>query len=57
VVEERGRGRCRLTLASWPARAAAIARFDADIAVVGPPELTDAFAHLGRRLRKAAGGS
>ena len=51
VVEEAGPGRCRLTLGSWswPSLAAAVARFDADIEVVGPPELTRAFADLARR--------
>ena len=38
--------------------AAAIGRFDADIEVVGPAELKDAFAHLARRYANAAvGGS
>ncbi|MFF4392700.1 helix-turn-helix transcriptional regulator [Streptomyces sp. NPDC001552] len=56
IVEELGRDRCRLVLGSWswPALAAAIGRFDADIEVVGPPELTDAFAHLARRYANAA---
>jgi hypothetical protein len=56
VVEEAGPGRCRLTLGSWswPGLAAAFARFDADIEVVGPAELTDAFGHLARRLARAA---
>jgi predicted DNA-binding transcriptional regulator YafY len=56
VVEELGPDRCRLVLGSWswPGLAAAIGRFDADIEVVGPPELKDAFARLGRRYAKAA---
>ncbi|GAA3950552.1 helix-turn-helix transcriptional regulator [Actinoplanes auranticolor] len=56
VVEEAGPGRCRLTLGSWswPGLAAAFARFDADIEVVGPPELAGAFGHLARRLARAA---
>ncbi|MDY7084974.1 MAG: WYL domain-containing protein [Actinomycetota bacterium] len=55
VVEEAGPERCRLTLGSWSwiSLAAAFARFDADIAVVGPPELTDAFTRLAERLRRA----
>lgn len=59
VVEELGPDRCRLTLGSWswPALAAALARFDADIEVVGPGELTDAFAHLARRFARTAGES
>ncbi|WP_405787050.1 WYL domain-containing protein [Streptomyces sp. NBC_00029] len=56
-VEELGPNRCRLTLGSWswPALAAAVGRFDADIEVVGPAELKDAFAHLARRYADAAG--
>ncbi|MCX4804509.1 WYL domain-containing protein [Streptomyces sp. NBC_01214] len=56
IVEELGRDRCRLVLGSWswPALAASFGRFDADIEVVGPPELTDAFAHLARRYANAA---
>ena len=58
VVEALTPTRCRLTLASWswPALAAAIGRFDADIEVVGPTELKDAFAHLARRYARAATG-
>ncbi|MFB9838163.1 helix-turn-helix transcriptional regulator [Actinoallomurus acaciae] len=57
VVEELGPDRCRLILGSWSwhGLAAAIGRFDADIEVVGPPELRDAFAHLARRYAHAAG--
>ncbi|KOX19425.1 transcriptional regulator [Saccharothrix sp. NRRL B-16348] len=56
VVEELTPNRCRLTLGSWswPALAGAIGRFDADIEVVGPTELKDAFALLARRYAKAA---
>ncbi len=56
VVEALGPGRCRLVLGSWswPGLAAAIGRFDADIQVVGPAELRDAFAHLARRYADAA---
>ncbi|MEV7329733.1 transcriptional regulator [Micromonospora sp. NPDC093244] len=55
IIEEAGPGRCRLTLGSWswPSLAATLARYDADIDVVGPSELTDAFAHLGRRFARA----
>lgn len=57
VVEELGPDRCRLILGSWSwtGLAAAIGRFDADIEVVGPPELKEAFAHLARRYTGAAG--
>ncbi|TDC84800.1 WYL domain-containing transcriptional regulator [Nonomuraea deserti] len=56
VVEELGPNRCRLVLGSWSwtGLAAAIGRFDADIEVVGPDELRDAFAHLARRYAGAA---
>jgi len=56
VVEELGPNRCRLILGSWswPGLAATIGRFDADIKVVGPVELKDAFAHLARRYANAA---
>ncbi|MEU8394449.1 WYL domain-containing protein [Nonomuraea sp. NPDC048892] len=58
LVEELGPGRCRLVMGSWswPALVAAIGRFDADIEVVGPPELRDAFARLARRYAGAAAG-
>ncbi|MFD7659157.1 helix-turn-helix transcriptional regulator [Actinosynnema sp. NPDC059797] len=58
VVEELGPDRCRLTSGSWswPALAAAIGRFDADVEVVGPAELRDAFALLARRYAEAAKG-
>jgi predicted DNA-binding transcriptional regulator YafY len=54
IIEEAGPGRCRLTLGSWswPSLAATIARYDADITVVSPAELTDAFAHLARRFTR-----
>ncbi|WP_147945351.1 WYL domain-containing protein [Microbispora hainanensis] len=59
VVEELGPGRCRLVLGSWSwhGLAAAIGRFDAEIEVVGPAELREAFAHLARRYARAAGGA
>ncbi|GAB2975791.1 helix-turn-helix transcriptional regulator [Saccharothrix stipae] len=56
VVEPLGPDRCRLTAGSWswPALATAMGRFDADIEVVGPAELKDAFARLAHRYAKAA---
>lgn len=56
VVEELGPHRCRLVLGSWswPGLAAAVGRFDADVTVVGPAELRDAFAQLARRYAHAA---
>ncbi|MGQ5264713.1 helix-turn-helix transcriptional regulator [Micromonospora sp. ZYX-F-536] len=58
LVEALGPDRCRLVLGSWswPSLAASIGRFDADIEVVGPVELRDAFAHLARRYAHAAAG-
>ncbi|GAA3668385.1 WYL domain-containing protein [Nonomuraea antimicrobica] len=57
VVEELGPDRCRVVLGSWSwhGLACAVGRFDADIEVVGPAELRDAFAHLARRYAKAGG--
>ncbi|RBQ18308.1 transcriptional regulator [Spongiactinospora rosea] len=56
VVEALGPDRCRLVLGSWSwaGLAAAIGRFDADIEVIGPAELKDAFARLARRYADAA---
>ncbi|QXJ21953.1 WYL domain-containing protein [Actinomadura graeca] len=56
IVEDVGPDRCRLVLGSWSwtGLAAAIGRFDADIEVVGPPELKAAFARLARRYTAAA---
>jgi predicted DNA-binding transcriptional regulator YafY len=56
IVEELGPDRCRLVTGawSWPGLAAILGRFDADIEVVGPPELREAFTHLARRYAKAA---
>ncbi|MGC4837933.1 helix-turn-helix transcriptional regulator [Micromonospora vinacea] len=56
TVEDLGSGRCRLTLGSWswPGLAAAMARFDTEIDVVGPTELVDAFDHLARRFARTA---
>ncbi|MCO1657024.1 helix-turn-helix transcriptional regulator [Pseudonocardia humida] len=57
LVEPDGPERCRVRLGSWswPALAAALARFDADLDVIGPPELRRAFAELSRRAARAAG--
>jgi predicted DNA-binding transcriptional regulator YafY len=56
VVEELGPDRCRIVMGSWSwaGLAAAIGKFDADIEVVGPAELKDAFAMLARRYANAA---
>ncbi len=58
MVEELGPERCRLVVGSWSwaGLAASLGRFDADIEVVGPPELRDAFARLSRRYAAAAAG-
>jgi predicted DNA-binding transcriptional regulator YafY len=58
VVEQLTPDRCRLTLGSWSwtGLAAAVARYDADIDVVGPGELTEAFAHLARRFTRTVAG-
>jgi predicted DNA-binding transcriptional regulator YafY len=57
IVEELGPHRCRVSAGSWSwiGLAAAFGRFDADIEVVGPNELRDAFAGLARRYTRAAG--
>ncbi|WP_063055671.1 helix-turn-helix transcriptional regulator [Nocardia salmonicida] len=59
IVEAFDDGRTRLSMGSWSwaALAAALARFDADIEVVGPQSLRDAFAALSRRADRAAQGS
>ncbi|MFI2280321.1 helix-turn-helix transcriptional regulator [Nocardia beijingensis] len=59
VVESLGPDRCRVVLGSWswPALASGLGRFDADIEIIGPPELTAAFAHLARRYTDAANGT
>jgi predicted DNA-binding transcriptional regulator YafY len=57
VVEALGATRTRLTTGSWSwaALAAALARFDAEIEVIDPPQLRAAFAELARRAGRAAG--
>ncbi|WP_285102206.1 WYL domain-containing protein [Promicromonospora sp. MEB111] len=56
LVEELGPDRTRLRTGSWSwaALAAALARFGAEIEVVGPPALRDAFADLAGRAGRAA---
>lgn len=56
TAEEAGPGRTRLRTGawSWGALAAKVARFDADVEVVGPPALREAFAVLARRAARAA---
>jgi hypothetical protein len=56
TVEPLGPNRCRLTTGawSWAGLAASIARTDADIEVVDPPELAHAFADLARRAAAAS---
>lgn len=54
IVEDLGPDRCSLDVGawSWVALAASLNRFDTDIDVIAPPELTDGFAQLA--LRNAA---
>lgn len=56
VVEDLGPDRCRLESGSWSwaSLAASLCRFDAELDVVGPPELADAFALLAARAASAA---
>ncbi|ANZ41120.1 transcriptional regulator [Lentzea guizhouensis] len=57
TVEEVEPGRTRLLTGSWSwaSLAAQLARFDAEVEVVGPPELRAAFAALSARAARAAG--
>ena len=57
IVEELGPERCRLLLGSWSwtGLAASLGRFDAEIEVVGPVQLRDAFARLAHRFARTAG--
>lgn len=59
IVEELGPARCRLTLGSWSwtGLAATVGRFDTDVEVIGPPQLTGAFAELATRYATAARGN
>ncbi|MET4583170.1 putative DNA-binding transcriptional regulator YafY [Conyzicola nivalis] len=56
TVEELGPDRCRYESGSWSwtALAASLGRFDAEIEVVGPPELSEAFGRLAERYATAA---
>lgn len=56
VVEPLGPHRCRLALGawSWIGLAAALARFDAEVHVIGPPQLRDACATLAERFARSA---
>ncbi|MGI5127067.1 helix-turn-helix transcriptional regulator [Pseudonocardia sp. CA-107938] len=56
TVEALGPDRCRLSLGSWSwiGLAAALARFDTEIEVVGPDELRHAFGRLAGRCARAA---
>ncbi|RCK70219.1 WYL domain-containing protein [Desertihabitans brevis] len=56
TVEPLGAERCRVALGSWSwaGLAATLARFDADVDVLGPPELRQAFADLAARAARAA---
>ena len=56
IVEDVGPGRCSLEAGSWSwvALAASLSRFDTDIEVVGPSELTEAFALLATRSAATA---
>lgn len=58
VVEDLGSGRCSLETGawSWIALAASLNRFDTEIHVIGPPELTQAFARLAERNAATAAG-
>lgn len=58
-VEDLGVDRCSIQLGawSWVALAASLARFDTEIDVVGPPELTEAFATLAERNARTAAGA
>lgn len=58
VVEEVGPDRCRLILSgwSWTGLAAMFGMFEADLEIVGPPELAKAARHLASRYTVAADG-
>jgi predicted DNA-binding transcriptional regulator YafY len=59
LVEDLGPGRCRLESGSWSwvALAASLNRFDTPIEVLGPPELSEAFALLATRNAATAEAS
>lgn len=56
TVQPTGADSCHLVTGawSWAGLAASIARLDADIEVIGPPELADAFADLAERAARAS---
>lgn len=56
TVEDLGPERCSLSSGSWSwgALAASLGRFEAEMEVVGPPELAAAFGELGDRFARAA---
>lgn len=56
IVEDLGPDRCSLDVGSWSwvALAASLNRFDTDIDVIGPPELTHSFAQLAARNDRTA---
>jgi predicted DNA-binding transcriptional regulator YafY len=57
VVEDLGPNRCSLEIGSWSwgALAASFGRFEAELEVVGPPQLAAAFGELSARFAKAGG--
>ncbi|MCR5976724.1 WYL domain-containing protein [Gordonia jinghuaiqii] len=57
VIEPLGPGRCRVRLGSWSwtGLCASLLRFDADIEVIGPADLRDAFSALATRSARAGG--
>lgn len=58
TVEDLGPERCGIELGSWSwvALAASLNRFDAEIEVIGPSELVEAFARLAERNAETAVG-
>ena len=59
IVEDLGPEHCSLETGSWSwiALAATLNRFDTDVEVVGPPELTEAFGELATRNGATANGT
>lgn len=57
LLEDLGDGRSRFEVGSWSwiSLATLLARFGAEVAVVGPPELRAAFGDLARRSSRTAG--
>ncbi|MFI5841986.1 helix-turn-helix transcriptional regulator [Catenuloplanes sp. NPDC051500] len=56
LVEPLGDGRCRLTLSSWSwvGLAATTGMFDAELEIVGPPELREAALRLAQRYTRSS---